>query len=370
MSSKEEAPLIFIIDDIAKNLQLLGSVLRKEGYRVAATADSRQVLQSAIKLKPEVILLDVMMPELNGFEVCKQLKEHPETKEIPVIFLTGKTEVEDIVQGFELGGSDYITKPFKIPELLVRVKTQVELRHSRNLIMMQNEQLQELNDTKDTFFSIIAHDLKGPLHGILNVGKIIKDDFDAYTPDELRMMADILLDSTKGANKLLDNLLQWARLQTGRLELELQTVRIKDLVEEVLVLLNSTAADKHIQLTILGEEGIELQTDANIIQTILRNLIANAIKFSPKKAEVVVQWSQDPDATTLQVIDKGVGMTKEQMKELFKFKPGKRGTKGEKSTGLGLSLSKQLADRLGVTLSVESKPGSGTSFGIIIPKPH
>jgi len=158
---------VLIVDDIPENLQVLGNVLLQKGLDVGFATNGEEALEAVKYNKPDLILLDIMMPGMSGITVCQKLKSNPETQDIPVIFLTAKTQPEDIIKGFEVGAVDYVTKPFNSGELLARVMTQLELKKSRDLIAKQNEELMELNATKDKFFSIIAHDLRGPFSGLL-----------------------------------------------------------------------------------------------------------------------------------------------------------------------------------------------------------
>ena len=188
-------PLILIVDDMPKNIQVLSNILYYKGYNIRIATTGSQALESIKTKAPDLILLDIQMPEMNGFEVCKILKANPDTKEIPIIFLTAVIEPEKIVQGFELGAVDYITKPFNTAELIVRVATQIEIKQSR-------EKLVELNATKDKFFSIIAHDLRNPFAGIIGLSEIIEADLIENTNvdiPELLKYNEMILSTSKSA---------------------------------------------------------------------------------------------------------------------------------------------------------------------------
>src|SRR4030043_1705809 len=163
-------PMILIVDDVPKNLQLLGTLLREIDCDITVAMNGQQALETVPKVSPDLILLDVVMPEMNGFEVCKKLKSLPKTKDIPVIFLTAKTETKDIVKGFELGAVDYITKPFIGSGLIARVNTHLSLRHTQ-------EELRQANATKDKFFSLIAHDLRTPFAILIGFSEYLVGDF-------------------------------------------------------------------------------------------------------------------------------------------------------------------------------------------------
>ena len=168
MESKKK-PLILIVDDTTKNIQVLGNMLYSKGYNISVATSGKEALESVKAKTPDLILLDIQMPEMDGFEVCKNLKSNPSTKEIPVIFLTAVTDPEKIVHGFELGAVDYITKPLNPAELFMRVATHIEIKESRT-------KLEELNATKDKFFKIIAHDLRNPFAGIMGLSEIMENE--------------------------------------------------------------------------------------------------------------------------------------------------------------------------------------------------
>jgi len=169
-------PLILIVDDLAENLSILGNILRIEGYQLAIANNGKQAINIAASRKPELILLDVAMPEMDGLTACRELKSREETKDIPVIFLTARTDTEDVIKGFEAGAVDYILKPFKATELLARVSTQIEVKQSRDLIVRQKTELAELLATKDKLFSIVSHDLRSPFAGLLTLATMLVED--------------------------------------------------------------------------------------------------------------------------------------------------------------------------------------------------
>ena len=165
--------VVLIVDDIPENLQVLGNILSAYGLDIGVATDGLQALENVKFQKPDLILLDIMMPGMDGFEVCEKLKSNPETSNIPVIFLTAKSQTEDIVKGFEVGAVDYVTKPFNSAELLVRVFNHLELKKAKDKIERQNDELKEMNDAKNKFFSIISHDLRGPFSGLLGLTSLI-----------------------------------------------------------------------------------------------------------------------------------------------------------------------------------------------------
>jgi len=175
---------VLIVDDVPKNIQLAGSILQKEGYHISFANNGETALNLTKTNDFDLILLDIMMPEMDGFEVCGQLKQKPETRDIPIIFLTAKTGTESTIKGFEIGAVDYVTKPFNEKELLARVRTHLELRDAQ-------KNLREANATKDKFFSIIAHDLKNPFNALLGLSKLLLQNFDIFDDDKKNILSRV-----------------------------------------------------------------------------------------------------------------------------------------------------------------------------------
>ncbi|MFH0735479.1 MAG: hybrid sensor histidine kinase/response regulator [bacterium] len=355
--------LILIVDDNYKNLQLLGNVLRQENYEIAVSTTGLQALKTVKEVNPDLILLDVMMPEMNGYEVCKILKNDVLTTDIPIIFLTAKTAAEEIVMGLSLGAVDYITKPFNNAELLMRVKTHIELKNSK-------EELKRINATKDKFFSIIAHDLKNPFITMLGFSSMLISDYYEFT-DEERL--DYLAEMEKVAKKshqLLENLLQWSRSQTGRMEFNPKEKDITLIVFETITLLESQAKAKNITLVNNAAYNMIAYFDEDMITTVFRNLCSNAIKFTYEGGHVQVDYIDEGDFYQIIISDDGVGMDEKTMNALFKIEvqQTKTGTGNEIGTGLGLILCKEFVEKNNGKIWVTSHLGSGSSFHFTIPK--
>ncbi|MEA1967989.1 MAG: hybrid sensor histidine kinase/response regulator, partial [Thermodesulfobacteriota bacterium] len=257
---------LLIVDDVSKNIQVLGSILRNHGYQISFAMDGKRALDLTSKEKYDLILLDVMMPELDGYDVCAILKQDPFTRDIPVIFLTAKTEVDSIVKGFKLGAVDYITKPFYSEELLSRVKTHLELKTTR-------EKLAQSNAAKDMFFSIIAHDLKNPFHAMLGFSELLLSSFDTLDKGKKIKYIQNIYDSGTSLYKLLENLLQWSRLQTGSIECNRKNINPLSILEQCLKTLYSNSALKKINIIKNIDPGIQAFADPDMTRLIFRNLI-------------------------------------------------------------------------------------------------
>lgn len=361
-----KSPLILLVDDNKNNLQVLGSTLHTEGYRLAMAKSGKEALTQAQKIEPDIILLDIMMPEMDGYETCTLLKENDKTKNIPVIFLTAKTETEDIVKGFKAGGVDYITKPFKKEELLIRLKNHLELRMATKKIAEQAQKLKELNNTKDQMFSIISHDLRSPLAGLKNMLDLLTDKETPTDQDFRESAITIMKTTTDSTVNLLENLLFWARSQRGDLEIEIDTLDLHQIIEENIQLASNTIQQKSLKVINQLEEYELVKGDMNLTKTIVRNLLNNAIKFTPENGTIAFEATPSDHYTLLSIADTGVGISDENLERLFKNDEQftTYGTNNEKGSGLGLKLCKSFAEKQQGSLSVRSVENRGTTFTV------
>lgn len=372
-----EDPLVLIVDDIPKNLQLLSGILSSHKYQISFASNAVSALEVAIKSQPDLILLDIMMPEIDGFEVCKRLKEEPITKDIPVIFLTGRVESEDIVKGFELGAVDYITKPFNAVELLSRVKNHIELKKSRDKILSQNEELEKTQkelkkviQSKDRFFSIISHDLRGPFSGFLGLSELLVDEFDELEKDEIVHIAKNMNTAANRLFELLENLLAWSSAQMDKIVFSSTVFDLSKMVEQIIAIQNVSAENKKITINNNFRKGININADPNMINTIFRNLISNAIKFTREKGIVDVNYCEVENYHQICIKDNGIGMPEKTLANLFQLetKETRPGTNNEQGSGLGLLLVKELVKKHKGNIEVESRENEGTVFTVNLPK--
>ncbi len=353
---------ILIVDDVPENLQVLGQILDAAEYEVSYAMDGQQALDSVAADLPDLVLLDVNMPVMDGYEACTSLKENPETKMIPVIFLTAKTESEDIVKGFDYGAVDYVTKPFQSKELLQRVATHIALKRSR-------EDLERTLNQKNVFFSIIAHDMRTPFNALIGFSNLLLLDGEVSKEDKEQFIKIIHSTSKKGLG-LLENLLMWASSQTGSIVIKKEQLGLFGLVEDVKSLLFATAAHKQIEVKNLIEPNIKIDADRQSVNTILRNLISNAIKFTNKNGIIIIQAITERGKVIISINDNGVGMDEQTTNDLFRYdrKVSTKGTNNETGTGLGLLLCKEFAEKNNGSLKVESVLGVGTTFFLTLPE--
>jgi two-component system sensor histidine kinase/response regulator len=368
---------VLIVDDVPENIQVLSAILYQKGVNLAIAQSGKEALSIAARKPPDLILLDIVMPDMNGFDVCEHLKHAPETKEIPIIFLTARTQLDDILKGFAVGAVDYVTKPFNPAELLSRVFTHLELKQSRDIITIQNQQLaeqnsilQELNATKDKFFSIIAHDLKNPFNVLISLSGLLKDEAKRYTLEEIERYAQRLYQAAEQGYTLLENLLEWARSQTGRITFQPEKTYLKTLIADTIRLLESHAKTKQIAFLSDIPDDLVGFVDVKMAATVMRNLVSNALKYTASGGTVTIQAHDAGEQITIAVSDTGVGIAPEHLAKLFRIDAhhATPGTAQEKGTGLGLILCQEFLEQHGGTITVVSEVGQGSCFTITLPK--
>ncbi len=362
-SHAADEALILIVDDIARNLQVLGSILSENGFGVSVASSGQGALDAIAEQAPDIILLDIQMPDMDGFEVCRRLKLQAATRDVPVIFLTARTETEDIVRGFELGAVDYITKPFISQELLARVRTHLS-------VVRQNKRLADLNKEKDEFLGIAAHDLRNPLSKIQFIAEKMSYKADSFTPDLIKEASADIAHTVAGMMELVSNLLDVNAIEQGHLRTELNPIEIEHIVEHIVRDYDARAAKKKITLHYTHDPALPLVlADEVAIVQILDNLISNAVKYSPFNKSVTVRLLTETDAVRLEVEDAGPGISDDDQKKMFrKFaRLSAQPTGGEHTIGLGLSIVKKLVEDIKAEISVRSVLGKGTTFIVRIP---
>ncbi|TVR70206.1 MAG: hybrid sensor histidine kinase/response regulator [Spirochaetaceae bacterium] len=361
---------IFVVDDVPQNLQMVMQILSDRGLEVSVAVSGENALEYLTRRKPDLILLDIAMPGMDGFTLCRRIKDNPETSSIPVIFLTAKSETEDVVRGFELGAVDYVRKPFITDELVSRVFTHLELKRSYQRIQEQARQLETLNAQKDRLFSIIAHDMRNPLSGFLSITQLLHSRFRELDQATMEEYLGLLSESSDKLNKLLENLLTWSRLQSEDVQPIIVDIRIGDLLKETADLYRNNAEVKGVGIRISESEEAPVRGDQQMIFTVLRNLVSNAVKYSEKGGLVTIGASRNGAGEVIvTVADTGVGMSAEKVESIFETGAtrSRRGTAGESGTGLGLLLSRDLMRLQGGDITAESTPGEGTVFRVILP---
>lgn len=361
---------ILIVDDVMSNVLLLKVLLTNEKFAIATASNGRQALEQVEKENPDLVLLDVMMPDMSGFEVAQHLKSNPNTADIPIIFLTALNSTADIVKGFQVGANDFISKPFNKEELIIRVTHQISLVAAKRLILSKTEELQRTIAGRDKLYSVIAHDLRSPMGSIKMVLNMLilnlpseKIGAEMY---ELLTMAN---QTTEDVFSLLDNLLKWTKSQIGKLNVVYQDVDLVEVTDGVIEIFSMVASLKKIRIREMKPEKMMVNADIDMLKTVVRNLLSNAIKFSKENSEVLVKMEEVDGMAVVSVQDYGCGISEEGQKKLLHTDThfSTFGTNNEEGSGQGLLLCKDFVVKNGGKLWFTSKEGEGSIFSFSIP---
>ncbi|MCB1190541.1 MAG: hybrid sensor histidine kinase/response regulator [Leptospiraceae bacterium] len=357
---------ILIVDDNPTNLGVLFDYLSNLGFNVLVSQDGENALALVQDERPDIILLDIMMPGIDGFEVCKRLKSIPIVKDIPIIFISALSETFDKVTGFEIGGVDYITKPFQQEEVLARISSHLT-------IQKQRQKLHELNSSKDRFFSIVANDLRSPIASIIRVTKELQDSLSTWDKELISKITKDLNDTSQNTYSFVENLLEWSRIQLGLIDCTPLKVYLHD------IMLNNLKMNRKIidQKKFIIENNIDpsayVYADRYMVNIVIKNLLSNAFKFTNRNGKIEINAKQKEESLTISIIDTGIGIIQENLSKLFMIdKPVKQyGTEGERGTGLGLILCQNFIKRNYGKIWVESEFGRGTNVSFTLPlSPH
>ena len=374
---------ILVVDDVQSNVLLLKALLGREGFGIVYAMNGTEALEKVKSEHPDLILLDVMMPDMDGFEVAGHLKVEPEQAEIPIIFLTALNDSASVVKGVQLGANDFISKPFRREELLIRVEHQLSLVDARRVILRQTEELRKTIAGRDKLYSVIAHDLRSPMASIKMLCNTIMMSIDPQTvPGDVFEMLEMTNKTAEEVFSLLDNLLKWTKSQLGKLSNVPQPIDMVGLVDGVIEVFKPIAESKLISLELDSEvEFINVIVDIEMIKSVVRNLISNAIKFSHKNTVVMVhvkvQDVMDENKTEegngkevlVTVSDRGCGIKNEDQEKLLNESTHFTtfGTDSEEGSGLGLLLCKDFVSKNHGRLWFTSEEGVGSNFNFTIP---
>ncbi len=355
---------MLIVDDQEENLRVVATVLSAIGYDIMAAASASQAFKRLASRKPDLILLDVLMPDMDGLEMCRKIQEDPDCQDIPIIFLSAADDKNLIVQALEAGGVDYVTKPFNKAELVSRVRTQLSLKEAR-------DQLRALAEDKDEILGILAHDLKNHLAGI-NLSAELLLDATATLPDQrCANLAQNIAHSSERMAAFVKEFL--ANQAAERWQVTLHPVNLADLAESMVAAHKTAAALKNIRLqTRFPARSVVVIADGEGLRQVLDNLVSNALKFTPPGGEVSLDIAVEPTGQALcQVSDSGPGFSEGDREKMFQRygRLSARPTAGEPSTGLGLSIVKRLVDAMRgrISLAEQAQDKPGATFVISLP---
>jgi signal transduction histidine kinase len=367
----EEKPKVLVVDDTEDNLDLLEFALRKRPLDMLRASSGKECLEIATKQNPDIILLDIQMPEMDGFETLKRLQANPKTKRIPVVFLTAaKKDPKSIEEGLLMGASEYLTKPIDIEELLVRVRSILKITRMER----------ELEETKAKFTAMLVHDLRSPLGGIKSVFELLIDLSREAKPfgQEVIQIIESAHTSSTSLLDLVNDLLDLSKYQAGQVHLDRMMADIAAVVEMSISSYSVPFQNKGVKLARdFGKDVPPASIDPRKLSQVIGNLVSNALKFTPKDGTVTIRTysttvrhdNVDEPAVGVAVDDTGMGIPAEELSLLFSHYRQVSSAKRvkEKGTGLGLAICKLIVEAHGGVISVQSTAGKGTSFSFALP---
>ncbi|MES0488956.1 MAG: hybrid sensor histidine kinase/response regulator [Leptospirales bacterium] len=341
---------ILIVDDNAKNIQVLATILEKKEYSIAIAKNGKEAIKLLDKLSPILILLDIMMPVMDGYEACSIIRKRPDTVDTPIIFLTAKTESEDIVKGFELGAQDYITKPFQEVELLARIKTHIEIKNNRDAI-------RKISEDRKSLLHILCHDLLNPVGQVKMILDLDNDD-----PGTINSMKPLIEKAVDNGLEVIELTRKMMAINEEKYKPAMSSEGLLDMLHVSLGLVKFKLEKKNIKVEMNVSENTTVSVErTSFINTVVNNLLTNAVKFSfPDSKIEIKELIDEPENSSGQICisikDYGIGMPSEFLVDIFDVtkKTSRPGTEKERGTGFGMPLVKQFINLYGGSLDVSS----------------
>jgi two-component system sensor histidine kinase/response regulator len=372
MNAKSQTPAssgtIAIVDDEPENLNVLEASLSNAGYRVAVFPRGELALAAAQDEQPDLILLDIRMPGMDGYEVCRRFKADEHLRAIPILFISALSSQEDLSAGFECGGVDYITKPFHENEVLARVSTHIALKKAYDQLAGQHARLGALEHQRDSYVHMLVHDMRNPLFGIYGYLTMLETDCRENLPAPGLEKLRIAIRGTRLLSRMISNVIDVSRMETGTIPLHNQQISIQTLFQAAMEQAQDPLTP-HPFTEHVDPSCPPLFCDPVLNARILANLLANAIKHAPPGSEIAFGAEHAPPFVRLWVRDKGPGIPSHVHKTIFeKFKtlenPSLRPTY---STGLGLAFCKLAVAAQGCSIGLTNNPGGGSTFWFTLP---
>jgi Osmosensitive K+ channel histidine kinase len=362
-------PTILVVDDTEDNLDLLEFALKRKPVRMLRASSGKECLQMSAQNHPDVILLDIQMPEMDGFETLKHLRASKKTADIPVIFLTAqRKDASSIEQGLSLGADEYLTKPIDIDELLVRTRSLVRLKKMEA----------ELERTKADFMAMLIHDMRSPIGGVSSILELLEEPLIKGSPiqDVHRELLISAEDATRRLLNLINDMLDLSKFEAGKMNLIREPVYIGEIANRIMKQMQPQFKQKRIQIHILLEDGSpSISADAQKIGQVYTNILSNALKFTPAGGTIQISVVSSKDSAgasefmQTSISNNGPGISPNELPTLFERY--KQGVASEivqaKGTGLGLAICKLIVEAHGGVITAESEPGKITTFRFSLP---
>jgi two-component system sensor histidine kinase/response regulator len=358
---------ILLVDDTPANLDVLVEMLGEQGYSARPVLSGLLALQSARLQPPDLILLDINMPEMNGYDVCQHLKADANLKDIPVIFISALHDTTDKVQAFDAGAVDYITKPFQFEEVKARVQTHLRIYRMQKELAQQYAAIKKLEELKDDLTHMIVHDMASPIQTIALAVDLVLNGETGQGHETVEVLSQAS-DAARNLIEMVNSLLDISRMEAGQMPWHLTEADLRHLAEEAAETMHLLAGAKNIRLRVQGPS-VPLHADTDLIRRVFINLISNALKFTPKGGEVTITVAASDGLARAEVRDTGIGIPEEYHERIFeKFGQVEAGPqRHEHSSGLGLTFCRLAVGAHGGRIGVRSRLGKGSTFWFVLP---
>ncbi len=356
---------VLIVDDKLDNIYILIGLLEHVGFELLIGQSGQEVFELIPHALPDIILLDVMMHDMDGFEVCRRLKANEQTRDIPVIFITALSDHVDILKGFEVGAVDYITKPFQNEEVFARVKThlavrqlQTRLENANKMLQQRTNELEFVNKELKDFAYIVSHDLKAPLRGINQLSGWLAQDYANVIDESGQELIQLLMSRVKRMDRLIDGILAYSR--AGRIPSSMELIDLAPLIREVI---KSLMPPENVNIALETPFPVVPGNATQFVQ-IFQNLLSNALKFMDKpNGKIRLGCRDDQSRWTFWVADNGPGIAAEHYEKVFQiFQTLRSADENSQSTGIGLTIVKKIVESYGGNVWIESRLGEGSTF--------
>jgi two-component system, sensor histidine kinase and response regulator len=358
---------ILVVDDTVENLRLLAGMLGAQGYEVRPVTSGRQALQAVERDPPDLILLDINMPEMNGYEVCTRLKQSPALKDVPVIFLTALGDVADKVKAFDVGGIDYITKPFQLEEVQARVRTHVALRRASRELSESYDRLRVLEKLRDDLVHMVVHDMRSPLMVLLGHLQLLRQSSLGSLNADAAADLGSAVEAAKTLTRMSNDLLDVSRIEAQKMPLDKREHDLAQIARTVQGAFGAVSRDRALELSVAGP--VLLSCDGELVRRVLENLVGNAIKHTSSGGAIRIAVSVHGAHARAEVEDDGPGIPLEARERIFEKFGTVAAKKDQKyhSVGLGLAFCKLAVEAHGGRIGVEAVEPHGSVFWLEIP---
>jgi signal transduction histidine kinase len=370
---------ILVVDDDPRNVRLVESMLKPSGYVILQAYDGREALHRVETERPDLILLDVMMPELSGFELCTLLRGRHETRLLPILMVTALNALEDKVRGLELGADDFLTKPINRTELLAKVRSILRVKRLQDQVEKHRRELEAANREllltqrfQESMTQMVVHDLKNPLAGIMGNIQLVQMQHERMAAPRREELLQRSLDSARQMARMIQNILEVAKLEEQKMPLKREALDVRAIVAEQTAEIASLSARDGIRLETDVAPGLPpVDADRELLGRILGNLLSNAFKHTPAGGRITVSAGEEGDRIVLSVRDTGEGIPEDLLPYIFeKFVAGESENRRRQTydSGLGLTFCRLAVECHGGDIAVASRLGEGTVVTVHLPR--